>query len=412
MPSISVGFAVKNGRGAPARRGFAKRVGRLVVPRHEHGRRLDPRQRIDRLVEPLVHRGEVAGADHDVSVRRSARRARRRARGRDGDLRKRGCARPRSYGTNGLRPELWRVTEPRQVRSTRSRSASARRPRRRRTARRMIRGERVRGVTGRAARAAATVAAKRDGVGGRPAEAVELPDARRKRAPHHEVVGLHRRPARRGGGDLEHHRPADDLRLLGQVRVRPVDLRVDVLAKLAPRRRRDRGRHAEELAEPHVVGPELIALGFGELPHEQLVEVDRRVGRGGDRPQHQLGIVGRVRRPGLEAPGVLRQRALDVRVHAVDGGKDPVGLLARAEEDRLEHLRRRDQAVERAVGGAVVEERAHEVPRVERADPEGALAVEKAHRALALDAAEHGAGREVAVVGAHLTEASVTTIHV
>src|SRR5687768_10706229 len=88
-------------------------------------------------------------------------------------------------------------------------------------------------------------------------------------------------------------------------------------------------------------------------------------------------------------------------MHLVDSGEDPVGFGARAEEDGLEHLCGRDETVERTVRGAVVQQGAHEVPRVDGADAERALAVEKSHRALPLDAAEHGAGREVAVVASH-----------
>ena len=38
----------------------------LVVAGDQHGRRLDRRERVDRLLQPLVDRGEVAGADHHV----------------------------------------------------------------------------------------------------------------------------------------------------------------------------------------------------------------------------------------------------------------------------------------------------------------------------------------------------------
>ena len=77
-PSSSAESAVQHRRGLPVLRGLAERVLGLVVAGHEEGRRLDRGQRADRVVEALVDRGEVAGADHDVEVARALDEARRR----------------------------------------------------------------------------------------------------------------------------------------------------------------------------------------------------------------------------------------------------------------------------------------------------------------------------------------------
>ncbi len=63
------GLAVEHRGGIPAGGCLAQRVRRLVVARHENGGRLDRRERVDRLGEALVDRGEVTGADDDVDVR-------------------------------------------------------------------------------------------------------------------------------------------------------------------------------------------------------------------------------------------------------------------------------------------------------------------------------------------------------
>ena len=61
---------MEHGGGPPAGGRLAQRLLGLVVAGDQHRRRLDPRQRGDRLVEALVDRGEVAGADHHVGVGR------------------------------------------------------------------------------------------------------------------------------------------------------------------------------------------------------------------------------------------------------------------------------------------------------------------------------------------------------
>ena len=52
----------------PSRGRLAQGVLGLVVAGHEHRRRLDRRQGVDRLRQPLVDRGEVAGADRRASA--------------------------------------------------------------------------------------------------------------------------------------------------------------------------------------------------------------------------------------------------------------------------------------------------------------------------------------------------------
>ena len=58
--------AVQDGGGAPVGGRLAQCGLGLVVAGDQQGRRLDRRQGVDRLAQPLVHRGEVAGADHHV----------------------------------------------------------------------------------------------------------------------------------------------------------------------------------------------------------------------------------------------------------------------------------------------------------------------------------------------------------
>ena len=61
-------LAVEHGRRAPAAAGGAQRVLGLVVTGNEHRRSLDRSEGVDRLLEPVVLIGEVAGGDHDVVV--------------------------------------------------------------------------------------------------------------------------------------------------------------------------------------------------------------------------------------------------------------------------------------------------------------------------------------------------------
>jgi hypothetical protein len=88
-------------------------------------------------------------------------------------------------------------------------------------------------------------------------------------------------------------------------------------------------------------------------------------------------------------------------VEAVDARELAVGLVPRAEEGLLEDARGADQPVEGLRGARRRHEGADGDDRIDGADHEAALAVEEAHDALLVDAAEHRAPRgEVALVAA------------
>src|SRR5262245_10424900 len=59
-------LSVQDGRRLPAIARFAQCLLGLVVAGDQQCRPLDPAQRVDRLIESAVDRGEVAGADDDV----------------------------------------------------------------------------------------------------------------------------------------------------------------------------------------------------------------------------------------------------------------------------------------------------------------------------------------------------------
>ncbi len=97
--------------------------------------------------------------------------------------------------------------------------------------------------------------------------------------------------------------------------------------------------------------------------------------------------------------GVLWQLADDALVHAIDDRKDTVGLLAAAEEDRLEHAPGVRDAPERCALVTGVFARADVVERLDGADAERALAVHEPDRLLFVDHAQQRAfAWEVAVV--------------
>ena len=79
-------LSVQDDRLLPIRAGLAQGLLGLVVAGDHDGRHLDPPQRVDRLLEARVHRGEVADPDHDVHVgaalHQALRLARRRCAGR------------------------------------------------------------------------------------------------------------------------------------------------------------------------------------------------------------------------------------------------------------------------------------------------------------------------------------------
>jgi hypothetical protein len=66
-------LAVEHRRARPRSAGAPQRRVGLVVPGHEHARRLDRSEDVDRAPQTEMERGEVAGADHEVGVARAPR---------------------------------------------------------------------------------------------------------------------------------------------------------------------------------------------------------------------------------------------------------------------------------------------------------------------------------------------------
>ena len=178
-----------------------------------------------------------------------------------------------------------------------------------------------------------------------------------------------------GDGDAEGDAAADQAGVLGQAHLLARDPAVEPGAEAGPVGGRDLAGHPEQLAEADPVGPEGVELLALHAPDEQLVEARRGVRRDGDRPEHQLRVVGRVGGAGGVAAAVRVELALDLAVHPRDDGEDAVGLGAGAEEDGLEHLRRGDEPLEGLIAVARVVLGADVVARVEGADQQRALAV-------------------------------------
>ena len=185
-------------------------------------------------------------------------------------------------------------------------------------------------------------------VGPGPPDAEDLPHPRRQRPLDHVV--LDREVA--AGGRRHRLAEGDQRRVLERVPGRLQVGRGHPLlppgAELAVAAGDVAARQAEQLAEPDVVLPERLALGFGERPHHRLVHLPAGVGDHRQRPQHQLRVEGRVGAAGGVGADGLGQLALDPFVQAVDLGQHRVGFLAGAEEDRLLDLGGAGEALERA----------------------------------------------------------------